>query len=244
MNLTDKVKPYVIDDLLILGFADKHYQQIAINWVQYINKLAIKNYVIIALDTEAFEYLNDLQINVVMCEGSISKKSGSGWKWRMDRIRELVDSSINVIHSDLDAVWLKNPLGILDNFDIVASSVVHGFPTETSNRWGFTICMGWIFYRATKNVSSLLCKIFDGTKDYDDQTEFNNYLSSNISLDEMNKLQCGSREFKIQDIDIKILNSEIIKRGDYNETALVCHPMMKKKADCKTQLKRRGLWCI
>tara|TARA_Y100000287_G_C14216865_1_gene353922 strand:+ start:880 stop:1614 length:735 start_codon:yes stop_codon:yes gene_type:complete len=244
VNLTDKVKPYVIDDLLILGFADKNYQEIAVNWVRYINKLDIKNYVIIALDDEAFDYLNKHKINVVICEGSVSKKSGSGWKWRMDRIRELVDSSINVIHSDLDAVWLRNPLGILNNFDIVASSVESGFPTDTRNRWGFTICMGWIFYRATKNVSSLLCKIFDGTKDYDDQTEFNNYLSSNISLDEMNKLHCGSREFKIQDIDIKILNSEIIKRGDYNETALVCHPMMKKKADCKTQLKRRGLWCI
>ena len=159
-------------------------------------------------------------------------------------VYEVVDNSIDVLHSDLDAVWLRNPLCVLDNFDIVASSVKSGFPTDTRNRWGFTICMGWIFYRATKNVSSLLCKIFDGTKDYDDQTEFNNYLSSNISLDEMNKLQCGSREFKIQDIDIKILNSEIIKRGDYNESALVCHPMMKKKADCKTQLKRRGLWCI
>lgn len=244
MNLLDKIKPYVDNNLIVLGFADKRYKEIAINWVKYIDKLGIKNYVIVALDTEVFGYLSEREINVIMCEGNISKKSGTGWKWRMDRIRELVDSSINVIHSDLDAVWLKNPLGILDNFDIVASSVVHGFPTETSNRWGFTICMGWIFYRATKNVSSLLCKIFDGTKDYDDQTEFNNYLSSNISLDEMNKLQCGSREFKIQDIDIKILNSEIIKRGDYNETALVCHPMMKKKADCKTQLKRRGLWCI
>ena len=49
--------------------------------------------------------------------------------------RELVDSSINVTYRFR---WLlKNPLGILDNFDIVASSVEHGFPTETSNRWVF-----------------------------------------------------------------------------------------------------------
>ena len=63
-----------------------------------------------------------------------------------------------------------------------------------------------------QRVSSFLCKIFYKDKDYDDQTEFNNYLSSNISLDEMDTLHCGSREFKIQDIDIKILNSEIINR--------------------------------
>lgn len=242
MNLTDKVKKFVFDDLLILGFADKNYQEIAVNWVRYINKLDIKNYVIIALDGEAFDYLNKHKINVVKCEGSVSKKSGSGWKWRMDRIRELVDSSINVIHSDLDAVWLRNPLGILNNFDIVASSVENGFPTETSNRWGFTICMGWIFYRANSKVSSFLCKIFNSDKDYDDQTEFNNYLSSCISLSKMDTLHCGSHKFKIKDIDIKILNPEIIKRGDYNESALVCHPIMKKKADCKIQLKRRGLW--
>ena len=65
MNLTDKVKPYVIDDLLILGFADKNYQEIAVNWVRYINKLDIINYVIIALDDEAFDYLNKHKINVV-----------------------------------------------------------------------------------------------------------------------------------------------------------------------------------
>ena len=128
MNLLDKIIPYVDNNFIVLGFADKRYKEIAINWVKYIDKLGIKNYVIVALDTEVFKYLTDLEINVIMCEGHISKKSGTGWRWRMDKIRELVDNSIDVLHSDLDAVWLRNPINVLDNFDIVASSVENGFP--------------------------------------------------------------------------------------------------------------------
>lgn len=245
MNLINEISEYAENNLVIVSFANKRYQRIALNWVCHLDKLEITNYVIVSLGRETFDFLKLNNINTILEEGIVPRQAGSGWKWRTSQLHMFLESGLDVIHSDLDAVWLKNPLELLESeYDIIASSVVPGFPPETSKRWGFTMCMGWMFYRSTTATLSFFDKILEIEKDFDDQIEVNNYLSSRISLENIYNMMDGSCKMKLENLNIKVLGKGVVKRGDFDETAYVCHPLMKKQSDCETQLKRRGLWVV
>ena len=66
-----------------------------------------------------------------------------GWRWRFQQTYEFVKDGYNVIHSDLDAVWLKNPLEMIDaKYDIIASMDTGDFhPKHTKN--GILQCV-WV----------------------------------------------------------------------------------------------------
>ena len=243
--MTNEISEYAENNLVIISFANKRYQRIALNWVCYLDKLEITNYAIVSLDEETYDFLKSNNINTIFMEGTVSRQAGSGWKWRTNKLYMFLESGLDVIHSDLDAVWLKNPLELVESeYDIIASSVVPGFPPETSKRWGFTMCMGWMFYRSTTATLSFFAKMLEIEKDFDDQIEVNDYLSSRISLENIYNMMDGSWKMKLENLNIKVLNKGAVKRGGFDENAYVCHPLMKKHADCETQLKRRELWVL
>jgi hypothetical protein len=229
---------------LILSFCNFDYVKVALNWVEYLNKLEINNYLIVALDSETETFLKDHNVNTKLIKGEIPKRSGKGWRWRFQQTYEFVKDGYNVIHSDLDAVWLKNPLDIIDTkYDIIASTDTGGFPPETYQKWNFTMCMGWMYYASTNATLNLFESILKNKKNFDDQMEFNNYISDKVGIRDIYIKMDGSKKIQIDNAIICVLNENVIKRSDYDENAFVCHPLMKKKADCEIQLKRRGLWC-
>ena len=230
---------------LILSFCNFDYVKVALNWVGYLNKLNINNYLIVALDSETETFLKEHNINTKLIEGEIPKRSGKGWRWRFQQTYKFVKDGYNVIHSDLDAVWLKNPLHLLDEeSDIIASVDRGGFPPETYEKWNFTMCMGWVYYANTDATLNLFESILKNKKNFDDQCEFNNYISDKVDINDIYNTMGGTKEIKINDATICVLNENVIKRSDYDENAYVCHPLMKKQSDCETQLKRRGLWVL
>ena len=46
----------------------------------------------------------------------------------------------------------------------------------------------------------------------------------------------------VGDLKLKVLSEDEVFRGNFNEKAYVCHPLMKKHANREKQLKKRGLW--
>jgi hypothetical protein len=239
MNMENKNTP------LIISFCNWNYSKVALNWVAYLEKLGITNYLIVSLDKKTEDFLRENSINTKLMEGQIPRRSGTGWRWRFQKTYDFLKSGTNIIHSDLDAVWLRNPLHLLDEeSDIIASVDRGGFPPETFERWKFTMCMGWMFYRSNSKVLGIFEDILLNEKDFDDQIEMNNYLSSRIMLENIYNMVDGGWKMKLENLNIKVLDKGVVKRGDFDENAYVCHPLMKKKADCKTQLKRRGLWVL
>ena len=241
--LKEEVDKYAKNELLVVSFCNRLYKRVALNWVAYLKRLGITNYLIVSLDSETKNFLDENNINTKLMEGHIPRRAGKGWKWRLQQTYDFLKSGTNIIHSDLDAVWLKNPLHLLDEeSDIIASVDRGGFPSETFKRWKFTMCMGWMFYRSNSKVLGILEDILSNKRNFDDQLEFNNYLSSKIALEDIYITMDGERNAWLKTLKIRVLDEVKIKRGDFDENAYVCHPLMKKHADCETQLKRRGLW--
>lgn len=77
-------------------------------------------------------------------------KLGALWTFRVSIIIEYVSSNIDVILSDADALWLKDPLVDINEFistaDIIASRAI--YPHNLFKKWNSTICMGFLYLKS------------------------------------------------------------------------------------------------
>ena len=102
------------------------------------------------------------------------------WAIRAQAIHAMVAGGLNVTHSDVDAVWIKNPMGLLGEIeaDIVSSQgSVH--PRECHAQWGHVLCYGFIQLRASEATVELLGEAAAAASrepQFDDQCFLNNQL--------------------------------------------------------------------
>ena len=162
----------------------------------------------------------------------------------MQSISNLLNSGFNILHSDLDAIWLKNPLDLIDNeSDIIASMDRGGWQSKTFEKLGFTMCMGWVYFKSNDGVKKTLSDIIDAkSSDIDDQQEFNDFISDKVNINNIYISENNERYLMVDDIKVRVLNEVDVLRGDYNSDSYVCHPLIKKQANKETQLKKRKLW--
>jgi len=231
-----------MDDFKIISFCSFDYVEVAKNWVQYLSNHNIENYVIVALDTETYNHLLKQKINTKLVHGEILKRSGTGWKFRFQTMYEMLKDG-NILHCDLDAIWLKDARNLLDDeHDIIASMDKGGWPPKAFEHLDFTMCMGWIFFRNNDNVKSIFEKILEKESDFDDQEEFNEYIIDNLKSNHIYIKNENERILEVDDVKVRVLNETDVFRGNYNEASYVCHPLIKKQANKQVQLKKRGLW--
>ena len=110
---------------------------------------------------------------------------GKLWKMRFIKLRTLVKLGYDVVLSDLDAIWMKNPfigkdkLFTIDHGDIVTSRAK--FPFTISQAWGSTACLGVIYFASTEKTIDLLSRawylLFTNYTD-DDQVAINQALAN------------------------------------------------------------------
>ena len=81
------------------------------------------------------------------------------WIVRVDQLSRLLRRGLNVVLSDTDAVWLRDPFTSIpeaapgpSQADIVGG---RGFFPYNSP-WGSALCMGWVFFRSRPPVVSLV----------------------------------------------------------------------------------------
>ena len=94
------------------------------------------------------------------------------WKTRIRALSCLVTEGYDVIMSDADALWLRDPMDYFNLPEVRNSSVVASrgnHPRSISNRWGASMCLGFILFRATgpgmvtlqKYIETLVLQITD-----------------------------------------------------------------------------------
>ena len=215
----------------IIAFGDARYKRIAHNWAIYLRNHGINNYTIYSLDCEIHEYLIENKINTELLDLNIFE--GKTWKWR-ERVKfvsALLNRGISVLHSDLDAIWLKNPLSFIEeDNDIVASTGT--YPKDIYKKIGFTVCMGWIYYKSSPIVKILLENTLNQgvNHNFDDQVEFNREIFNNP---------------KYSSLNLKTLDQSIISRDQpHNENTYVAHPLSEKHIDREKFLKSKNLWTL
>jgi hypothetical protein len=246
-------------ELLIISYSNYFYREIARNWALALNKLGIKNYLIFSMDEECHKFLIDNDINSKLhLAQNIPKeqeKGGMTTEMGMERfkiIKTLLNENKNVIYSDLDAIWIKNPIDSFCDFgkhEILASTVTHSaaYPKPTRLKWGFTICTGWLAFKSCEKNINFLDSFLEFIKTPeaigDDQHGFNSYLLKlNTSVSEC---PVHHAELFVPKLNLNILaiNDGYVVRGKKRETSFVAHPVSAKLAQPKKdKLIAENLW--
>lgn len=263
--LSEKCTPIVI------SIANWEYAELTLNWIAALKKLNINNYLIVSLDMELHEYLDSLNIKNVLVE--IDNNITNIWKIKLNVSSLLVNNGINFIYSDVDAIWLKDPVRdyFSDNLSdevVFSAGTIH--PNHIYKAWGFTLCAGLFCIkscRSTKDLFNMALKDFSNTND--DQTSLNNVIyNMNINWEFKSRENIyvkGLKKGLINSVvKTKIVNSESIIRGsspDLNVSVLpyrkfprtissdfdpfVIHPISDKKAENKKKIfKENSLWFL
>ena len=167
---------------LIVTFCDAKYGHLLDNWLCSLRRLGTLPVLVVALDQTTKEKLESLRVPALLLEAgeSLSKI----WSLRAIVIHELVAAGFTVTHSDIDAVWLKSPMAMLEKIDadIVSSQgTVH--PKAVHSVWGHVLCYGFIQFRPTPITAALLQELAEvardnlpGAKPFDDQRSLNERL--------------------------------------------------------------------
>lgn len=218
----------------IVAFGNSRYKRIAHNWALYLQRHQIENYTIYSLDQDIYEYLIFNKINTELVD-----LGGNKWNWleRFKYIYSLLNTDIDILHSDLDAVWQANPLHFIERgYDIVASTGTH--PFNVNKKIGYTLCMGWIYFKPSDIVKELFQNILDRQKkpqvqEFDDQRALNR------------ELYLIDYTAKFRDLKVKTLDQTIISRvKPHNEDTYVAHPFSDKSIDREKLLKSKNLWIL
>ena len=202
---------------LILVFANNAYFKVLENWLAFISAHDINNYLVIALDAEVYERLQKSQKTVLFrpCGNGL----GDLWVHRIHVINEFLEKGIDVIHSDADAVWLKNPLGYINeqDSDIVFSQGTF-WPRDVHEKWGFVLCCGFFFIKSNSRTLQFMKDLKKRVElDKDDQVSVNREL---LERDiEWEHFEFYERSFK--DIKFKCFDQDIKgSAGDISVTLL------------------------
>lgn len=161
-------------ETVILVFSDHRYTEVLLNWLVGLNRLGIRNYLIVSLDEEIHAFLEERGFPTFLSplEGTL----GDLWALRMNIFRTLCANKIDFIHSDADAIWLKNPIPEYFNgsgHHIVASQGTI-WPPDVLSAQGFVFCCGFFYIKSCPQTLALLDDInLDVKKSGDDQVSFN-----------------------------------------------------------------------
>lgn len=106
----------------------------------------------LSLDAQANQVLQrDPQVACSFNGVSAARRSEI-WQRRLDFILRSVHKEQSLIHSDLDAFWLRDPWKYLEAIDAdFIFSKDRGIPKSAVNHWGFSLCCGFFMVRSGKN---------------------------------------------------------------------------------------------
>ncbi|MBI5463209.1 MAG: hypothetical protein HY941_13570 [Gammaproteobacteria bacterium] len=172
------------DNRLIVVFSDSKYLGVLLNWLIPLHRLGIRNYLIVALDETIHAFLTERGFPSVLIEmdGPLEKL----WHLRLVVLRELCAHGIDLIHSDIDALWLRNPIAEYfskDADDLVISQGT-AWPYEVVTRQGFVLCCGLFYLRSGPLSLALLDDLLRHiVLTNDDQTSLNYLLHGCITWD-------------------------------------------------------------
>ncbi|KIZ02110.1 hypothetical protein MNEG_5845 [Monoraphidium neglectum] len=121
------------DGYLVVTWANHHYTDFALTWVYHVQQVGIKGYMVGAMDEAILITLAKRKIPTFsMAAGLTTGDFGWGSKTfakmgrkKINLIAQFLELGVNVVISDVDVLWLRNPLPFFQRFpgaDILTST--------------------------------------------------------------------------------------------------------------------------
>jgi hypothetical protein len=246
---------------LVLTFANSAYTPLLRHWLRRTCQLGVRPCVI-ALDNDVEKTARSFEADVYRME--IGPGLPALWLRRVQLFRSLARLGVDFVHSDVDAIWLRNPVPFMldTGADLVASQGTV-WPPDVVDAWGFVLCCGLFLARGKNSVANLFDEVASRRTDIergDDQAAFNRTLHDNSpawDLDSTTPPRSGSWQgisfntypetvhARTKDLHVAMLPYEICPRLPEPPTgpAMVAHPLAPKQLDAKIALlEQLGLW--
>lgn len=186
---------------IVIAITARGFYDIVINWVINMERLRIKNYIIVALDEDAHNFFLARGFPIVMLSQTKKVNSkGDIWIQRTFITYMILRAGLNVVVSDVDALLVKDPFEDdrfqeiqKEKMDIVTTA--SNFPNVRNGelprecwenitphiQWRHEACMGWIIFRSSDKMVSFFSRFFLShvVKFRDDQIGLNCVLRKN-----------------------------------------------------------------
>jgi len=208
--------------VIIVAFANIAYRDVIVNWIFAMEKLKITNFVIICLDKELEVYLKKIDIPTLFCP--CENNLNTLWVHRIIVIQKILSLGYHVIHSDADAVWIKNPIPtFIENqpFDLIFSQGTI-WPLDVYNTWKLVLCCGFFYVKSNPKTLAFFIELKTQVEiEGDDQLSLNRLLFKKI------------KKWKIKDSYNLTYNKKIFKCSPHIMTAktetmqIACLPHLK-----------------
>jgi hypothetical protein len=248
------------DGTVIVTFSNFKYLPILENWRVAMGRLGIDKLLVVALDQPTYDHLRGQGVpcHLSPCADDLSAL----WPRRVALFRHILRRGYNLIHSDVDAVWLKDPRAehfLGSDADIVFSQATQ-WPTDCYAHWRFTLCCGLFFLRATDAVQDFMGQWVEHVADTrDDQVSFNQLLlAQSITWDIAEPysvptpfgvdITCSRRTIRGQAgaLKVDVLPQHLFQRVHFpGEDAYVKHCLSGQTAETTREgLAQAGCWLL
>lgn len=242
----------------IITFGSEAYIPIVDNWVKAIDAAGISAPIrIVALDAATRDAFAAERVLYRPCD---VENRANLWKFRTRVLRELLSEAPGLIHSDADAVWMRNPLPMIADCDTdIVFSQGTVWPLDVHAKHGIVMCCGFFYLRNTTAVYRFMTQLEARVAhDNDDQ------VSVNRLLDEDGVKWVVDNPYRIAFRHTEFIGSRRIirSRGDFpvsvavlphhlfprlmqapDPDVMVAHPLSRKScADKISVLSALGLW--
>jgi hypothetical protein len=145
---------------LALALLSHEYVRTGLMWISAMRRLGWSNILIVACDPTIAALLDQYNVpnvrasiddarldrNWVTPSGFSPKGTGvTAFKFPVARL--LIQFGFNVFISDVDALWLRDPLPFVQDADVAFQRVAY-HPDAIAKEWGFAACSGFVWFRA------------------------------------------------------------------------------------------------
>ena len=248
---------------IVLAFVNAAYIPVGRNWLTKILALNLPAEVrIVALDADSRDAFSDAE---VLYRPLADARLDQLWVHRMQVFLELLEAGQDFVHSDADAVWLRDPLPVITDCDadlVFSQGTV--WPPDIHAKHGLVLCCGLFFVRANPVTTAFFVEAARRVlADKDDQTTINRLVDERIAgwqVEEGDWIDFRDTRFLISHKPIRsipppgqqipgptvaVLPHALVPRmvTEIGPPVLVAHPLSGKTcADKQRVLGSLGLW--
>jgi hypothetical protein len=165
---------------LIVTFADSQYLPLLAVWLDSLRRLGLNRIRVYCLDAATSTWCRTQGADAA--EVAWAGDLRDLWVQRIRIFSALLNAGEEVIHSDTDAIWIRNPLQVGSlakcSEDLVFSQGTV-WPPDVHDRWGFVLCCGWFWARPSLAVRGFFHALeADVQVTGDDQLSVNRLLAA------------------------------------------------------------------
>eukprot|EP00002_Diphylleia_rotans_P000201 TRINITY_DN100_c0_g2_i2.p1 TRINITY_DN100_c0_g2~~TRINITY_DN100_c0_g2_i2.p1 ORF type:complete len:382 (-),score=48.04 TRINITY_DN100_c0_g2_i2:184-1329(-) len=170
------------DNIVIVTFVTASYHRLLFNWLIGMEVARVRNILPICLDYECASFLRSVPVLHYFDPSTCCpKKYWEILDMRTQYIYRILRMGYDVMISDVDALWSRNPLPVMKAQKADLQAMAGRFPHDLYRKWKWgTMNCGLVLFRSTDPTMSFLDKMMTiMLKQPDDQVSANKVFDQN-----------------------------------------------------------------